>query len=49
MSSWRSVIGEADADPVLAELERRLDHLAATRGELALTIPTARFTARRPT
>jgi ubiquinone/menaquinone biosynthesis C-methylase UbiE len=47
LPAWASVVGEADAPRVLAALEKRLDDVAAARGELALAIPFVCFDCRK--
>ncbi len=39
LDGWREVAGESAAAAVFAELEARLDRVAAARGELRLTVP----------
>jgi arsenite methyltransferase len=46
--SWNSVAPEGAVEATFAALERRLNDLAAQRGELSLTIPAACIEARKP-
>jgi arsenite methyltransferase len=41
LDAWKAILDPADREPVFARLEENLNHLAAGRGELALTIPMA--------
>ena len=45
---WQSVAPEGAVEATFAALERRLNDLAAQRGELSLTIPAACIEARKP-
>jgi hypothetical protein len=45
---WREVADPSNVSATFETLERRLNEAAARRGELALTVPTALFVARRP-
>ena len=47
LPAWRSIVPEDAVDKTLAALERRLNEVAAARGELALTIPMALVEARK--
>ena len=44
---WRELLPAGEAPALLAELERRLDELAAVHGELALTVPFVCLASRR--
>lgn len=48
LPAWLDVVGETDALPVLRRLEARLNERAKKEGELALTVPGAILSARRP-
>lgn len=48
MQGWKSVVAADSAERVFEVLERRLNAVAAERGELALTIPIACCEARKP-
>ncbi len=45
---WKSIAPEGAVEQTFAALEHRLNHLAAQRGELSLTIPAAYIAARKP-
>ncbi|MEM7204812.1 MAG: class I SAM-dependent methyltransferase [Planctomycetota bacterium] len=47
LSAWQQIVAEAAWPQVLAALRRRLNALAAARGELALTIPVLWLVAHR--
>jgi len=44
---WKAVVDEQDAPRVFEALERRLNTIARSHGELALTVPLALFDGRR--
>lgn len=48
LGGWRGAIGEDAAPEVLADLERRLDAVAASEGELAVDVPQLYAEARKP-
>lgn len=47
LGGWRAVVDPADEPAVFAELERRLDRLAAERGGLRMTVPMLYLEAAR--
>jgi arsenite methyltransferase len=47
IEAWASAVGPDEAEPVLDEIERRLNEAAAAAGEVALTIPFACIEATR--
>lgn len=48
LPAWKAVVAPEDVEPTFAALERKLNDLAARRGELALTVPMACVEARKP-
>lgn len=46
--AWKSVAPELAVEATFTALERRLNEIAAERGELSLTVPAACIRARRP-
>jgi hypothetical protein len=48
IEGWRSVVEPAAEDEVLALIEQRLNALAASEGELRMSVPMVHVEARRP-
>jgi hypothetical protein len=48
LPAWKAIVPAGELARVFVELERRLNAVAARRGELALTVPMACVTARKP-
>jgi ubiquinone/menaquinone biosynthesis C-methylase UbiE len=46
--AWKAIASGAAEEEIFAALERRLNAIAAERGELSLTVPAACITARKP-
>jgi len=49
MPGWKSIVPAEAVEETFAMLERRLNALAAERGELSLSVPAACLQARKPT